>query len=407
MQLVDTTTGAHLWADNYERTFNSDALFASAGRSRPAHRLDGCRPSRRASAQHEHGGSQPPADQLSPYEAVLRSFAYFERVTAEELAAARIGLEAAVQKAPDYADAWALLALLCVQEYGHGFNVGRGFARRGSRGAPRCGGRALESSGFFQRWPRRSTSESDLEAFRHRAERAAALNPMDGNSLALLGELLVYAGDTERGLTLSARARQLNPHHPGWYRYADFFNAYWSSATIAARSSRALKFNMPSLWGAHSATAAVCGQLGERDAARRALTLLRLRPDFAGTVRAPHSRAMVASGAPSTSSMDCAKRASLYPARPFRLSPCDRRLRFDVRIQARRVRTKDSGWPCCPSIRGANPDVAALADGLSEAIVSGLSLFSYLRVIARSSTLRYAREPPTADVSASRLAPAM
>ena len=49
-------------------------------------------------------------EQLSPYEAVLRSFGYFERVTAEELAAARSGLELAVQKAPAYADAWAMLS---------------------------------------------------------------------------------------------------------------------------------------------------------------------------------------------------------------------------------------------------------------------------------------------------------
>ena len=48
------------------------------------------------------------ADELSPYEAVLRSFGYFSRVTAEELAAARTGLEAAVRKAPGHADAWAM-----------------------------------------------------------------------------------------------------------------------------------------------------------------------------------------------------------------------------------------------------------------------------------------------------------
>ncbi len=41
--------------------------------------------------------SRPP-EQLSPYEAVLRSFGYFERATIEELAAARSGLESAVQK---------------------------------------------------------------------------------------------------------------------------------------------------------------------------------------------------------------------------------------------------------------------------------------------------------------------
>lgn len=46
--------------------------------------------------------------------------------------------------------------------------------------------------------------------------------------------------------------------------------------------------------------------------------------------------------------------------------------------------------------RGSNADIEALAEGLSEDIVTGLSRFAYLRVIARSSTLRFASE--AADV---------
>ena len=49
---------------------------------------------------------------------------------------------------------------------------------------------------------------------------------MDGDSVAFLGELLTYAGDWERGLALAERAKQLNPHYPGWYWYADFYHAY-------------------------------------------------------------------------------------------------------------------------------------------------------------------------------------
>ena len=39
---------------------------------------------------------------------------------------------------------------------------------------------------------------------------------------------------------------------------------------------------------------------------------------------------------------------------------------------------------------GNNADLTVLAEGLTEEIVTGLSRFSYLRVIARSSTSRYA-----------------
>jgi TolB-like protein/Tfp pilus assembly protein PilF len=45
-----------------------------------------------------------------------------------------------------------------------------------------------------------------------------------------------------------------------------------------------------------------------------------------------------------------------------------------------------------PFAYSGNADLAALADGLSEDIVTGLSRFSYLRVIARISTLRYANQ---------------
>ena len=41
---------------------------------------------------------------------------------------------------------------------------------------------------------------------------------------------------------------------------------------------------------------------------------------------------------------------------------------------------------------GSNADLSALAEGLSEDIITGLSRFSYLKVIARSSTLRLAKE---------------
>src|SRR4029450_11378285 len=42
--------------------------------------------------------------------------------------------------------------------------------------------------------------------------------------------------------------------------------------------------------------------------------------------------------------------------------------------------------------RGSNADLEGLTEGLSEDIVTGLSRFSCLRVIARGSTLRFTNE---------------
>jgi TolB-like protein len=285
VQLVDAVSGAHLWAENYERPFSPEALFELQ---------DDLAPRIVSTIADSHGvlprsmsevvRSRNP-EELSPYEAVLRSFGYSERATAEELAAARSALESAVRKAPAYGDAWAMLALLCVQDYAQGFELqadsltsGLAAARRAVEAAPtnHLAHGALAQALFFKR---------ELEGFRNAAQRAVALNSMDGDCIAFLGELLIYAGDSERGLALAGRAKQLNPHHPGWYWYADFYNSYRQGDYRGALGF-ALKANLPGHWFMHAAMCAAYGQLGESLAATKALQdLLKVRPDFAATVR--------------------------------------------------------------------------------------------------------------------------
>src|SRR4029077_109176 len=52
---------------------------------------------------------------------------------------------------------------------------------------------------------------------------------------------------------------------------------------------------------------------------------------------------------------------------------------------------------------GGDSDLTALGEGLTEDIVTGLSRFSYLKVIARSSTVRYAREAVDVRTAANEL----
>ena len=285
VQVVDATSGAHLWAETYERNFSAEAVFDLQDDLVPrivstVADTNGVLPRSMSEAVR----SRPP-EQLSPYEAVLRSFGYFERVTAEDLAAARSGLELAVQKAPAYADAWAMLALLGAQDYGQGFNYQADSLARASTAARRAvdvapanhlAHFALAQVFFFQK---------EFQSFRHAADRAVALNPMDGNSIAFLGELLIYAGELDRGLALAERAKQLNPNHPGWYWYADTYNAYRQGDDRGALNC-VLKANLPGHWGSQAMMAAAHGQLGELEPAAKAVReLLKLRPDFAATGR--------------------------------------------------------------------------------------------------------------------------
>ena len=285
VQLVDASSGAHLWAETYDRTFRSEEIFALQDDLVPrivstVADTYGVLPHTMSEALR----SRDP-ERLTPYEAVLRSFAHFPRLSPAEHAAARAGLDRAVQQAPGYADAWAMLSMLIREEYTHQFNVrpdpvGRALAaaQRAVEAAPsnHLAYHALASAQFFRR---------EFQAFRNSAERAIALNPMDGFTAAYMGFLIAYAGDWERGCALVVRARELNPHHPGWYWFPSFFDAYRKRDYRGALEV-ALKVNMPGFWRTNFALATAYGQLGERKAASDAVRdLLAVRPDFAVVAR--------------------------------------------------------------------------------------------------------------------------
>lgn len=285
VQLVDTTTGAHLWAETYDRPFSPETVFE----------LQDDVVSRIVCTVADSHGVLPhsmseavrskSSDQLSPYEALLHSFGYFERLSAEQHAVTRDNLERAVQQAPGHAECWAMLTILYAEEHIHGFNprpdsLGRALAaaRRAVETGPsnHRAYHALATVLFYRR---------ELQAFRNAADRAIALNPMDGYAAAYQGFLTAYAGDWERGCALAERARKLNPHHPGWYWFPSVFNAYRKRDYRSALDA-ALKINMPRFWREHLALAVIYGQLGEREAARAALRqLLLLKSEFATSAR--------------------------------------------------------------------------------------------------------------------------
>ena len=290
VQLVDATSGAHLWAENFERTFSPETVFELQDDLVPrivstVADMYGVLP--RSMSEALRGKAD---EELSPHEAVLSAFGYMERVTPEEHARVRRILERAVSIAPNQSDAWAMLANLYWEEHAHGLNpqpdpLGRALAaaRRAVEAAPsnNLAHYALACTLFFQK---------DFLAFRSAAERAIELNRMDASVAALIGNLIAYAGDWERGSAVVESAMQLNPHHPGWYWFVNFNDAYRRRDYRGALGF-ALKINLPGNFYTHAVTAAACGQLGMREAARKALQeLLAIRPDFAETAREEFGR---------------------------------------------------------------------------------------------------------------------
>src|SRR6202041_1413597 len=106
VQLVDAVSGVYLWAENYERTFSPENIFALQDDLVP----------RIVSTVADQRGVLPRRiseelrskneEDLTSHEAVLRSFSFLERISPTEHATVRRILERAVEQAPDQADAW-------------------------------------------------------------------------------------------------------------------------------------------------------------------------------------------------------------------------------------------------------------------------------------------------------------
>ena len=391
VQLVDAVSGAHLWAENYEHSFSPEAVFEIQDDLVP----------RIVSTVADTFGVLPrsmsdvvrskPLDQLSPYEAVVRSFGYGYRASPEEHAAARTCLERAVQQAPDYADAWALLASLYGDEYGFGFNpqpdpLGRALqaARRASDIAPSSAFAqfALAKTLFFRK---------EFQAFRLATEQAIALNPMDSAKLASLGSLVAYSGDWEHGCALLERAMQLNPRHPAWYWFPAVWNAY-RKGDYRGALHLALKINLPGFFPTYEALAAIYGQLGEREAGSQALSeMLRLVPNFGAIAYALKAKWFAPDMVENV--LDGMRKAGLEIADaappPTPLSGA-----VPARTASGESRASEGFWVAVLPFKytGSSEDLKALAEGLTDEIITGLSRFSYLRVIARGSTAKYSSE---------------
>ena len=97
--------------------------------------------------------------------------------------------------------------------------------------------------------------------------------------------MIACAGDWEYGLEIVERAKQLNPHHPGWYHYLAFDDAYRRRDYRGALAI-ILKVNMPGYHWPHAYLAAAYGQLGEQQRAGAALRELHaLLPNFGAVAR--------------------------------------------------------------------------------------------------------------------------
>jgi TolB-like protein len=219
-RLVDTDTGAVLWAHTYAENLRAKDLFAI--------QEDMARQVTTAVAQPygiifradlQKTANQPP-DDLEAYACTLRFYLYRAELSPEQHALVRRCLERAVARFPGYATAWAMLSLLELDEARFALNpepdapdpVERalGAARRAVE-LDADNARALQAlmlALFFH---------GDVEEAVRIGELALAANPNDSELLSEFGLRIALTGAWQRGRELVERALARNPAYAGYY----------------------------------------------------------------------------------------------------------------------------------------------------------------------------------------------
>jgi adenylate cyclase len=211
--LVDVDSGAHVWADHYERT----AVGVPEIQNEIARGI--------SMALVAAGSGQPETtratDDPRAYNDLLLGKHHFYRFESrEENLKARAYFEEAVRLDPGFAVAHAMLA------WTYAFAAMNGWAddrMAALQQAERIASRAMEiepglSLAYFVRGLAYREQHEYVKALVE-AQKGIEYNPSDANGYVLLATLLYYAGRPEEGLKRVREAMQLNPHHPYNYHF--------------------------------------------------------------------------------------------------------------------------------------------------------------------------------------------
>jgi TolB-like protein/Flp pilus assembly protein TadD/rhodanese-related sulfurtransferase len=214
-QLIDATTGGHLWAERYDGTLEDifDLQDRVTEQIVAALAVSLTRGEQAQQARHD-------TENVAAHDAYLQGWAHYKLLTPEALAKAVPFFEEAIRLDPNYAQAHAALASLYWDVYRNdwAFDLNMPSTRAESRAnehleqalkAPTPLAHALQARMFAALgFPGEAVVE---------AEKAVALDENDATALAGLADALIQADRPAEGLEFIEQVMRLDPHHPPSY----------------------------------------------------------------------------------------------------------------------------------------------------------------------------------------------
>ncbi|MGD9021910.1 MAG: hypothetical protein PVF46_08935 [Lysobacterales bacterium] len=281
IQLLETRTGELLWTDSLKSRLEDGQLIAFQEQTAAiiAAHIAG-----------EHGaifravtgkaGAKPEAYSCN-YEAILKGYAYHQRITPGSFEQAFEALERVIAGDENCGLASSMLAFLYVDNIAlEFFDTARTPLDKALRLAMQ-GVQLLPKNQLCRvALARVYLLNDDLEAGLRELEKIRGLAPDSVLFMDAIGYLAVLMGDWDRGERLVRRAIDLNPHYRLLTRYATWLNAFRKGDYEAAQAETRWLAGIGFFWDP-LVRAATLGQLGRLEEGRAAIgQLLVMKPDF-------------------------------------------------------------------------------------------------------------------------------
>ncbi|MBN9513005.1 MAG: adenylate/guanylate cyclase domain-containing protein [Alphaproteobacteria bacterium] len=269
VQLIDTASDAHIWAERYDRKL--DDIFSIQDEITSA--IVATLPGRLEAAQQDQLARLKPSS-MAAYECVLAAKVLHHRSTRQDNAEALKLIDRALQLDPDYAHAHAWRGCILGQGWGYGWcedkdAVFNDVALELDRAM------ALDDNDpdVHRILAAVAIVRNDMNRARYHQDRALELNPNYDLVVVQMGELFTWLGRAEEGLEWIRKAMRLNPHHP-----ARFWSHLGRAHFVGRQYAQAIEdFMHLSTMDAqqHAFIAACYGWLGDRTASSAHVMRLR------------------------------------------------------------------------------------------------------------------------------------
>ena len=202
VRLVESATGAHLWAERFDRDLTATDMFEVQ---------DDLTDSIVSTIGDPFGvltrslcalAKAKPIESLTAHDCVLRTFGYLQQPHPDEHAEVRSALERVLEREPGHAEATACLAQMYLDEFRMDYNLRPDPLERALQMAQCAAALDATSQLAYMTLAQAHFCRKELSAFRPVVDRALSLNPRDTSNLAELGNLKAFSGDWEAGCAI-------------------------------------------------------------------------------------------------------------------------------------------------------------------------------------------------------------